>query len=115
MQNSILPLGKLPVELLQRLLERWPVHDPRVLIGPGIGIDCAVVDAGDKLMVFKTDPITFATDEIGWYTVQINSNDLATTGAAPRWFLAKLAAGANPPNKCGCRWRLEAGRVSGLR
>jgi hydrogenase expression/formation protein HypE len=90
MQNSILPLGKLPVELLQRLLERWPVHDPRVLNGPGIGIDCAVVDAGDKLMVFKTDPITFATDEIGWYAVQINSNDLATTGAAPRWFLATL-------------------------
>ncbi|NMC77721.1 MAG: AIR synthase, partial [Chloroflexi bacterium] len=45
----MLPLGKLPVELLQRLLERWPVRDPRVLVGPGIGIDCAVVDAGAKL------------------------------------------------------------------
>ena len=88
--NAILPLGKLPVELLQRLLERWPVRDPRVLVGPGIGIDCAVVDAGAKLMVFKSDPITFATDEIGWYAVQINSNDLATTGATPRWFLATL-------------------------
>ena len=38
----------------------------------------------------KSDPITFATDEIGWYAVQVNANDLATTGATPRWFLATV-------------------------
>ncbi len=45
---------------------------------------------GDQLLVAKSDPITFATDEIGWYAVQVNANDLATTGATPRWFLATV-------------------------
>lgn len=85
-----LPLGKLPPDLLARLLSHAPISDPRVLQGPGIGVDCAVVDAGKNLLVFKADPITFATDEIGWYAVQINANDIATTGATPRWMLATL-------------------------
>jgi hydrogenase maturation factor len=63
------------------------MDDPRVLVGPGIGLDCAVVDAGDKLLVFKSDPITFATEEIGWYLVHVNANDIATAGAQPRWLL----------------------------
>lgn len=85
-----LPLGKLPFDLLAGLLARAPIKDPRVLYGPGIGLDCAVIDLGERLLVFKSDPITFATDEIGWYAVQVNANDVATTGAAPRWMLATL-------------------------
>ncbi len=85
-----LPLGKLPVELLARLLAQAPVQDPRVLYGPGIGLDCAVIDLGERILVFKSDPITFATDDIGWYAVQVNANDIATTGATPRWMLATL-------------------------
>jgi hydrogenase expression/formation protein HypE len=85
-----LPLGKLPVELLAALLAKAPLNDPRVLYGPGIGLDCAVLDLGDRLLVFKSDPITFATDDIGWYAVQVNANDIATTGATPRWMLATL-------------------------
>jgi hydrogenase expression/formation protein HypE len=84
---SSLPLGKLPPELLAQILGQVPVHDPRVILGPGIGLDCAVVVLGDTCLVFKSDPITFATDEIGWYAVQVNANDIATTGATPRWFL----------------------------
>jgi hydrogenase maturation factor len=42
------------------------------------------------MLVFKSDPITFATDDIGWYAVQVNANDIATTGADPRWMLATL-------------------------
>jgi hydrogenase expression/formation protein HypE len=86
-----LPLGKLPPDRLARLLQQIARRDPAVLLGPGIGRDCAVIDLdGDQLLVAKTDPITFATDEIGWYAVQVNANDLATTGATPRWFLATL-------------------------
>jgi hydrogenase expression/formation protein HypE len=85
--EPFLPLGKLPPELLARLLATSPVNDPRILLGPGIGFDCAVLDMGSSLLVLKSDPITFASDEIGWYAVQINANDIATTGAAPRWFL----------------------------
>jgi hydrogenase expression/formation protein HypE len=85
-----LPVGKLPPELLARLLESAPVQDERILVGPGVGLDCAVVDLGAILLVFKTDPITFATNEIGWYAVQVNANDIATTGATPTWFLMTL-------------------------
>jgi hydrogenase maturation factor len=49
-----------------------------------------VVEAGESLLVFKSDPITFATQEIGWYALQVNANDIATSGATPRWFLATL-------------------------
>ena len=85
-----LPVGKLPPELLARLLASAPVQDKRILVGPGVGLDCAVLDLGSTLLVFKSDPITFATDEIGWYAVQVNANDIATTGAVPTWFLMTL-------------------------
>ena len=91
------PLGKLPPEHLARLLERYPARNARVVIGPGIGHDAAVIDvcgagsgpSGHYLAV-KTDPITFATDEVGWYAVHVNANDIACTGATPRWFLVTL-------------------------
>jgi hydrogenase maturation factor len=40
--------------------------------------------------VVKSDPITFATDEIGWYVVHINANDIATMGGMPRWLMLTL-------------------------
>lgn len=88
--DSVFPLGKLPADVLADLLKKNDHSDPRVLVGPGIGLDCAVLDAGDRYLVVKTDPITFATDRIGWYAVHVNANDVACSGAAPRWFLATL-------------------------
>ena len=84
-----LPLGKLPPHLLGSILADAPL-DESVVVGPGIGLDCAVVESGGRLLVMKTDPITFSSDQIGWYVVQINANDIATTGASPRWFMANL-------------------------
>ena len=83
-------IGKFPPQLLQRLLAKAGVTDPRVLLGPKVGEDAAVIDMGDRLLVAKTDPITFATDHIGWYAVQVNANDLACTGGVPQWFLATI-------------------------
>ena len=88
--SANLPLGKIPPELLKQVLSNPPVRDPRLILGPGIGLDCAVVDMGDRYLVLKSDPITFTSDEIGWYAVQVNANDIATTGAVPKWFLATL-------------------------
>jgi hydrogenase expression/formation protein HypE len=85
-----LPVGKLPAELLDRMLKRVRQADERLVLGPGVGLDCAVIEFGDRLLVAKSDPITFATNDIGWYAVHINANDIATTGARPLWFLATL-------------------------
>lgn len=89
-EQTPLPLGKLPPEILEALLIHAPATDSRVILGPGVGLDCAVIDLGGKLLVFKAEPITFVTAEIGWYAVHIAANDIATTGAAPRWYLATL-------------------------
>lgn len=90
MSDERLPVGKVPVPLLARLLADAPRDDPAVVLGPGIGLDCAVLRLGERLLVLKSDPITFASAELGWYLVQVNANDLATTGAAPRWLLVTL-------------------------
>ena len=55
-----------------------------------MGEDAAVIQMGDSLLVAKSDPVTFATDQIGWYAVQVNANDVACTGGTPKWFLATL-------------------------
>lgn len=88
--HAPLPIGKLPMEMLAGLLQRYAHADPRVVVGPEVGEDAAAIAMGDRYLVAKTDPITFATDEIGWYVVNVNANDIATRGATPRWFLCTL-------------------------
>ena len=85
-----LPPGKLPADLLERLLGSTGTADPRVLLGPRVGEDAAIIDMGDRCLVAKTDPITFATEAIGWYAVNVNANDIACCGGVPRWFLATV-------------------------
>ncbi|NLV75121.1 MAG: hydrogenase expression/formation protein [Chloroflexi bacterium] len=82
--------GKLPLKYMQALLGRYAITDPRVVAGPGVGEDVAVIDMGEHYLVVKSDPITFATADIGWYAVNVNANDIATAGAVPRWMLATL-------------------------
>lgn len=83
-----LPLGKLKSEILTELLEkhRQDFRETRVIMGPQTGVDVSVIKTGTKYIVIKTDPITFATDSIGWYAVNINANDIATSGAKPMYF-----------------------------
>ncbi len=86
----MLASGKLPSGLLGRLLQALPITDPQLLLGPAVGEDAAVIDfnpSQDLLLVAKSDPITFATEEIGYYAVNVCANDLAVTGAKPRFYL----------------------------
>ena len=54
----VLPLGKLKIDLLEQLLPQQD-RDTRVIVGPKIGEDAAVIDFGESYLVAKTDPITF--------------------------------------------------------
>ena len=86
-------IGKLDINLLKKLIEKHTTLDPRVVVGPKIGEDAAVIDPGneaDSYWVVTSDPITFTTEEIGYYGVVVNMNDIATRGAIPKWFLATL-------------------------
>ncbi len=88
--SHFLPVGKLEMDYLRQVLARYTQVNERVVVGAELGEDATVIDFGDRYLVAKTDPITFVTEEIGWYAVNINANDVATTGAVPRWFLATL-------------------------
>lgn len=89
-EERVFPTGKLPLDFLAQLLAAYTQQDPRLIAGPRVGEDVAVIDMGDRYMVVKTDPITFATDQIGWYAVNVNANDIATSGAQPLWMLATI-------------------------
>ena len=82
-----LPVGKLPAELLGRLLATYATSDPTVIVGPGVGGDAAAIDLGSTTLVVKSDPITFATESAARYLVDVNANDLACLGATPRWMM----------------------------
>jgi hydrogenase expression/formation protein HypE len=86
-----LPVGKVRAALLAGLFDEHVTLDERVVLGPRVGEDAAVIDMGDRYLVATTDPITFVTDvreDLGWYALVVNANDIAVRGAAPRWFLA---------------------------
>src|SRR5215831_9230893 len=89
-RKNILAVGKLPLEHLRPLLRHSTKHDPRLLIGPQIGEDAAVIDVGDRYLVVATDPVTFASDQIGRYAVHVNANDVAVMGARPLWFFVVI-------------------------
>jgi hydrogenase expression/formation protein HypE len=82
-----LPVGKLPAELLGRLIATYATSDPTVIVGPGVGGDAAAIDLGSTTLVVKSDPITFATESPARYLVDVNANDLACLGATPRWMM----------------------------
>ena len=90
MNSRSYPAGKLPHAELARLIQDYTHDDPRLIVPPGLGEDAAVIDFGDRYLVAKTDPITFATDAVGWYAVHVNANDIAAMGAIPRFFLATI-------------------------
>lgn len=91
-------MGKLPKDLLVRLLSHTK-DNPNVIIGPAYGEDAAAVLVSREVLVAASDPITFATDQIGWYAVTVNANDIAVTGAIPKYFLATMLLPTNSTEK----------------
>lgn len=87
-----LAAGKLPNQMLARFLDEREPADPSLLIGPGVGEDTAAValEQGEEVLILKSDPITFATDEMAYYALVVNANDVATSGGTPRWLLTTL-------------------------
>ena len=88
-KRSPFPVGKLPPDVLGALLKNTASH-PRLIVGPQVGEDAAVIDMGDRYLVAKSDPITFVEHHIGRYAVHVNANDIACMGATPLWFLMTL-------------------------
>ena len=85
MATELLPAGKLRPETLAKLL-RHTSQTPELVVGAAVGEDAAVIQQGNQYLVVTTDPITFATERCGWYSVLVNANDIAACGGTPRYF-----------------------------
>lgn len=85
-----IPAGKLPAELLARLLADLGPPPADVRLGPAVGEDACALDVPGGVLIAATDPITLTTRDMGRYAVIVNANDVAVSGVRPRWFLAVL-------------------------
>ena len=89
MSRRKLPTGKIPKDLLKKyVFKSLGVPSERLIKGPLIGEDAAVIDNGDKVLIAKANPITGAEEKIGWLAVHINANDVLVRGADPLWYLS---------------------------
>ncbi len=84
--QEILPPGKLPGDLLDRLIRTYKTPaDSSVVIDSSYGFDAAAISIGGETLLVKSDPITFTTEEAANYLVAVNANDIACLGGVPRW------------------------------
>ena len=83
------PLGKLQYnELLSIIYRLRTSFHPQTILGPKIGEDAAFIDLGNCILVAHVDPITEAAKGSGRLAVIVASNDIAVSGARPKWALA---------------------------
>lgn len=86
---SRLPFGKIPVDILNEVVfKNLGARRREVALGPSAGIDGAVLNFGNRSLVTSMDPITGAIERIGWLSLNINANDVATFGVEPAFFLS---------------------------
>ncbi|MGA2309270.1 MAG: AIR synthase family protein [Candidatus Bathyarchaeia archaeon] len=95
-----LPPGKIPVDLLKEVVfKNLGFMRDEVVLGPSAGIDGTVINIGSKFLIASMDPITGATERIGWLAVNINANDVATFGVEPAFFLSCILLPENAHEK----------------
>jgi hydrogenase maturation factor len=91
MGKHSLPFGKINPNMLKEIVFNYlGSHDSRVIVGPKIGEDAAVIDFKDRVLVVHSDPITGAVENIGWLAVNVCANDIATRGVRPLWILTVI-------------------------
>ncbi|NKE34718.1 hydrogenase expression protein [Natronococcus sp. JC468] len=82
--------GKVPPEeLLEHVFGRAGTagDDPSVIQGPADGEDAAAIawPEGEGTLVVSSDPISLAASQVGRLGVHVACNDVAASGADPRW------------------------------
>ena len=84
-EGERMKVGKVPESVLKRsVLKQIHTKRQEVLLGAGVGEDCAAVKlAEDEVFVVSTDPITGTATDIGTLAFHITMNDLASAGAEP--------------------------------
>lgn len=97
--KTMFAIGKLPPEILEKIvmepMQASRVKREDVILRPKTGEDCSAVDLGGEYCILSTDPITGAAKDVGYLAVQINCNDIYSSGAEAdgRSFDGAFAAG----------------------
>ncbi|MEY8390971.1 AIR synthase family protein [Lachnospiraceae bacterium 45-W7] len=78
-------IGKIPENVLKRsVFKQIRTKRQEVILGAGVGEDCAAIQLTEKEMfVISTDPVTGTATDIGRLAIHITINDLASAGAEP--------------------------------
>jgi len=79
-----------PEDLLEQVFGRTGVADETVIQGPAYGEDAAAIDPPAGTLVVSSDPISLAASQIGTLGVYVACNDVAVSGADPRWLTVVL-------------------------
>jgi hydrogenase expression/formation protein HypE len=78
-----------PDDLLAHVFERTGAAetDETIVQGPADGEDAAAIDwpDGEGTLVVSSDPISLAAAEVGTLGIYVATNDVAVSGADPRW------------------------------
>jgi len=84
--------GKLGPEALAEVLAATGADDAAVDVGPTYGEDAAAIDlaGAESTLVVATDPLSLAADAVGKLAVHVACNDVAASGADPRWLTHTL-------------------------
>ncbi|MFB1065388.1 AIR synthase family protein [Natrinema sp. H-ect4] len=81
-----------PDDLLAHVFERTGAAetDETIVQGPADGEDAAAIDwpDGEGTLVVSSDPISLAAAEVGTLGIYVATNDVAVSGADPRWLTA---------------------------
>lgn len=89
-------VGKLDRETLERdVLGHFKTTKKELLLGPVFGVDVAVIRCPSGYLITSTDPITGEVDDIGWYSVHVSCNDVATSGNRPQFVETVIMMGEN--------------------
>lgn len=88
MPGKIQDMSKFSLDVLKKCVHPFiKITDQDVILGPVFGEDVALTRIHDGILVSHVDPIVGAVKDIGWLAVHVACNDIATSGARPRWIL----------------------------
>ncbi len=85
--------GKLSPELLKKYVLGFKgASNPRIMSGPGIGEDAAVIENGPgRYLLVSSDPIVGAEPaDMGRFAVEVNLNDIAVKGGTPQFLILTI-------------------------
>jgi hydrogenase expression/formation protein HypE len=95
--------GKLGPDALATALAATGAADSAVTQGPAYGEDAAAIDLSDagETLVVAADPLSLAAESVGTLAVHVACNDVAASGADPRWLTHTLFLPDDDPDRLG--------------